>query len=256
MSTQKSRYPFSPYPDGWYFVSTSADLGVSDVQPFHLLGRDIVLFRTKSGTAVVVDAYCPHMGAHVGHGGVVVGESIRCPFHGWRFGTDGACVQVPYQTAGDLPAVGLRRWHVDERSGLILVWHSEAGNEPTWKVPEVEHFGEEGWLGYERHTWKVRMHVQELAENIPDSAHLTFVHKLAGDLPNIESAPEGPMFRQRLWVSDGNGGEIDFTRQRLCGLGFEIIDVDEKSASETAGVIGEAGRKNVYKGRREDHAKG
>src|SRR5689334_23634300 len=39
--------------------------------------------------------YCPHLGAHLGIGGTVVGDSIKCPFHAWRFGGDGACVDVP-----------------------------------------------------------------------------------------------------------------------------------------------------------------
>ena len=30
-------------------------------------------------------AHCPHMGAHLGFGGRVVGEAIRCPMHGFSF---------------------------------------------------------------------------------------------------------------------------------------------------------------------------
>ena len=38
----------------------------------------------------VVHAFCPHMGAHLGMGGVVVGNSLRCPFHGWSFNASGS----------------------------------------------------------------------------------------------------------------------------------------------------------------------
>ena len=38
----------------------------------------------------VMHAFCPHMGAHLGMGGVVVGNLLQCPFHGWSFDTSGA----------------------------------------------------------------------------------------------------------------------------------------------------------------------
>jgi cholesterol 7-dehydrogenase len=41
----------------------------------------LVLFRTESGEAKVLDAYCPHMGADLGVGSKVVGDCIECPFH-------------------------------------------------------------------------------------------------------------------------------------------------------------------------------
>ena len=38
----------------------------------------------------VVHAFCPHMGAHLGMGGMVVGNLLQCPFHGWSFDASGA----------------------------------------------------------------------------------------------------------------------------------------------------------------------
>ena len=103
-----SRYPFTPYPDGWYHVAKSVDLAVGDVKPLRVLGRDLVLVRTESGQARVLEAHCPHLGAHLGFGGQIEGEDVVCPFHAWRFAAgDGRCVGVPYQRRGDVPDVGL-----------------------------------------------------------------------------------------------------------------------------------------------------
>ena len=44
----------------------------------------------------MLDAFCPHMGAHLGFGGEVVGNSIKCPFHGWSFDREGKCQRIPY----------------------------------------------------------------------------------------------------------------------------------------------------------------
>ena len=62
------------------------------------MGEQVVLFRTESGVATPMDAYCPHLGAHLGHGGAVNGERIRCPFHAFEFDTGGTCQFVPNGT--------------------------------------------------------------------------------------------------------------------------------------------------------------
>ena len=81
---------------GWYSVARSHELLVGEVKSVEALDRELVLYRTRSGVPVLQDAFCPHLGAHLGVQGRVVGESIRCPFHGWRYDVDGQCVEIPY----------------------------------------------------------------------------------------------------------------------------------------------------------------
>ena len=90
-----SRYD-KPIPFGWYALAPSSELAVGDVKPLHYFGRELVLFRTESGQPAVLNAFCPHLGAHLGHGGHVEGESISCPFHAWKFDGDGFCTDLPY----------------------------------------------------------------------------------------------------------------------------------------------------------------
>ena len=54
---------------------------------------------TPSGEVHVMDAFCPHLGAHLGHGGHVDGCEIVCPFHGWQFDADGHNTRHPLQRA-------------------------------------------------------------------------------------------------------------------------------------------------------------
>ena len=71
------RYPFSPFPNGWFQIAYSDELQPGDVIPVHAVGKHLVLFRTESGAPNVLDAYCPHLGAHLGYGGLIEGEVIR-----------------------------------------------------------------------------------------------------------------------------------------------------------------------------------
>ena len=78
------RYDF-PIPFGWYAVSLARDLAVGEVKPIHYFGKELVLFRSESGEAKLLDAYCPHLGANLAVGGQVKGDCIECPFHQWQF---------------------------------------------------------------------------------------------------------------------------------------------------------------------------
>ena len=218
------RYPFPPYPTGWYLVAESAMLAPKDVVPMRWFGRDLVAFRTESGRAVVADAHCPHMGAHLAYGGTVEAERIRCPFHSWCFSADGPCEEVPYATQPVLPKVGLRTWPVHETSGLILVFFDELGRDPTWWMPDRPEWGEPGWLGYETTSWRIRMHVQELAENIPDTAHFLSVHTVPA-MPVAEVEIDRHVYRQAT-VGRIDGTEVWRTSQEAFGLGLVWLEVD------------------------------
>lgn len=67
------------------------------IQLPRILGKNLIVFRGESDEAHVFDAYCAHMGAHLGVGGTVLpGDCLQCPFHGWIFdGKTGQCVQIP-----------------------------------------------------------------------------------------------------------------------------------------------------------------
>ena len=211
------RYPFGPYPTGWYLALESRALAPGAVLPLTRFGRELVAFRSeKTGTAVILDAHCPHMGAHLGYGGAVDGEGIRCPFHHWRFDLGGRCNDVPYNEGRRPPDTGLRAWPVHETSGLLLVHYSESGEAPRWRLPDLPEWGETGWLGYETVSWRIRMHVQELTENIPDTAHFLYVHEVPGT-PRAEVEIKDHVYRQRSYFAET--GET-FTVQEAHGLGL------------------------------------
>ena len=110
-------------PNGWYAVAWSSDVGPGEIRRIYYFEEELVLFRTRTGQARVLSAYCAHLGAHLAEGGRVVGESVRCPFHAWHYdGESGACVKIPY--CERIPAKArVRAWQTAERNGMIFVWH-------------------------------------------------------------------------------------------------------------------------------------
>jgi 3-ketosteroid 9alpha-monooxygenase subunit A len=176
------RFPFPPYPRGWYVIGYSDDLPSPSEKPvsLHYFGRDLVAFRTTNGTPVVVDAHCPHLGAHLGDG-VVCEGTLQCPFHGWRFDGGGRCVHIPLASKIPPRAVA-QTWPVREVGSLISVFFNPEGDAeggaPEWEPPPLPELVSPEWLPVERRRWRVRTHVQETNENNCDAAHLTFLHTL------------------------------------------------------------------------------
>ena len=188
----KRTFPFPPYADGWFQVAWSKDLRPEQAIPLEYFGKQLVLFRTEAGKAVVLDAFCPHLGAHLGHGGVIKGETIECPFHAWTFNGEGVCTSVPYAKKIP-PKAKLHPWIVKEVNGLIMVWHHALGEPPSWEVPVIDEYDSEEWTEYTTREWTVRTRNQEMAENQVDSAHFRYLHGTVNQPESVATA-NGPHF--------------------------------------------------------------
>lgn len=165
-------HPLPRNPIAWYAVARSSEVAVGDVRSVEAFGRSLVLFRSPTGEIGALDAYCVHLGAHLGVGGVVDGGCLRCPFHRWGFAADGACVDIPY--AKKIPkGARARAYPVRERNGVILVYHHPAGAEPDFEVPS---FDEAGWSPPRWVDLCFEMHLQDIAENGVDIAHFPPIH--------------------------------------------------------------------------------
>lgn len=200
LKSMPSRFPFTSFPTGWFRIAASRDLPIGKVQALRYFGRDLVLFRTEDGKPNLLDAHCPHVGAHLGHGGKVRGNTIQCPFHGWRIGGDGACVAIPYNEK--IPAAArTRSWPVHEVNGQIMAYYDPSGREPKWRIPEFPEHSSSEWTAFGKgDRWVIRTHVQELGENGVDNAHFPFLHNQQTKRMRTEAVEvDGHMFVHRTF---------------------------------------------------------
>lgn len=112
--------------DIWYFAALSSDLKPGKLQRYELLGEPVLLGRTHKGEVYALRDICPHRAAPLS-AGRLVGETVECPYHGWRFKTDGACAAIPSlvdDQAMDVSRIKVRRYPAAESQGLVFVWMS------------------------------------------------------------------------------------------------------------------------------------
>lgn len=193
--------PFTWRPTGWFQVGWSVDFPAGRAVPLRYFGEELVAYRGDGGGLHVLDAHCPHLGAHIGHGGRVSGECVHCPYHGWEWGPDGVNVSIPYQ---DTPnrSKRLRAWAVDEQYGCVFLWHHPQGEPPSWPMPDVfesfPQFETDPGRYYDPITAIAAgepVHPQVVAENGPDSVHFRFVHRATVTPVALDWKPDGPIWK-------------------------------------------------------------
>jgi phenylpropionate dioxygenase-like ring-hydroxylating dioxygenase large terminal subunit len=223
------RYPFPAVPDGWFSIAASDDIAVGQVARLHYLDKELVAFRGEDGNARVFDAHCPHLGAHLGVGGRVCGDGIVCPFHGWRFDGGGRLVEVP-RLEREPPRVSARSWDVCERNGRVFVWFHAGGDAPSYDVRAYRDDGA-SWTPWRVNTYRVRIGLQDLTENIIDRSHFWTVHDMAPpDNDEFEVTFDGPSMRVDQWIKVTAVSERGFEVQAItttCGPGIVAVEVRE-----------------------------
>lgn len=114
----------------WFPVARSARVRPGRVLRAEAPGGDLVLWRPEAGRVAALNARCPHLGADLGQGTVEAG-AVRCPFHGWTFGPDGACVGAP--GCATPPRRRAQTVPVQERWGFVWAANTLA---PPFDLPE------------------------------------------------------------------------------------------------------------------------
>jgi nitrite reductase/ring-hydroxylating ferredoxin subunit len=169
-----SRFPF-PIPFGWFKIALPGEIPAATLVTRRLFGTDVVLWRDAQGQIVCQEAYCAHLGAHLGVGGSVEESCVRCPFHGWAYDASGANVDIPYAERPNGKA-RLRTYPTRLHAGIVFAWYHPEEVAPLWDLMEIPEYDDPDYGEYEVFDFTVRTCLQEMGENGFDHAHFQFVH--------------------------------------------------------------------------------
>jgi phenylpropionate dioxygenase-like ring-hydroxylating dioxygenase large terminal subunit len=196
--------------DHWQAVALSRDVREKPLRVL-LEGAPVVLFRANGKLAALQDR-CPHRHAELSKGRICDG-ALECPYHGWRFDTEGTCVAIPGHL-GDLPRARVPRYLTHEREGAIFVTKGKPADLPYAHVLQDQ----PATMRLVRS--QTRSTLIDVAENILDATHTHFTHK--GLLRGLSSR----RYRVRVEVTGGPGWvEASYTGEdRQTGLVSKLLD--------------------------------
>jgi phenylpropionate dioxygenase-like ring-hydroxylating dioxygenase large terminal subunit len=136
---------------------------------------------------------CRHRGAQLLEGKGACDKQIKCPYHAWSYGLDGALLGVPYrgEFAGDVSHMGLIPVRVGVVGPLVMACIDPAApplDEWIGELPAaLARADAAGWqLAWEL-TYEVDANWKLFVENANDGYHIPFVHDVLTDLLVAES---------------------------------------------------------------------
>lgn len=133
----------------------------------------LVLWRSGPEVSALIDR-CPHRGAQLSLGRVQQG-GIECPYHGWRFAGDGACLHIPSApafVAGDSHRAV--PWRVREAHGLLWAAGAAAGDDEPHAPPALATLPAKRVLCG---PFDVATSAPRVVENFLDTSHFGIVHE-------------------------------------------------------------------------------
>lgn len=223
------------FPEGWYFVAKRADVLRSRLIERTWVGEQIVVWGDREGRICVADAFCPHLGSHMGPtvGGKVRDGCLVCPFHGFVFDTTGRCVATPNAPAPK--AAKLKVYHTREICGMVFAWWGVGGRPPQWHLPDEPPAGEE-WGGLRSTALRFRGHPQETTENSVDLEHLAYTHGYDEVEPTASLSVDGAYLRSCFDFKTVRrvAGLFDIesdvsTVTHVHGLGYSFVEIHESN---------------------------
>jgi len=217
------RYDF-PIPYGWFYIMGADELAAGEIRTVRRFAQDLIAWRGEDGALHLQDAYCPHLGAHIGVGGKVVGNTVQCPFHKWQFNGDGSVHSVPYANKLNERAC-LYTFPTKIHYGNLMAWYHPNKIAPLFEIPAVPQLDAGGFKGPLSKTHLIKTCLQEMAENTVDSAHFQTIHNHPGAAHYEGLSFEGPiMSMQSKQVFPSSRGPVEGTLDTYTsGYGVAVV---------------------------------
>ena len=170
---------------GWVSAGRSADLGAPGTRRALTVGDDTVLLvRGDDGELRGFFNVCRHRAHELAPCGSTSGQrSIQCPYHGWRYGLDGALLATPRFEAPD----GFDRSEHALVPVAVEDWHGWTMVNVTGDAPPVDRFlaGIESHVAGHRperlvvgaaHSYELACNWKLVVENYQECLHCPSIH--------------------------------------------------------------------------------
>ena len=162
----------------WYAAAWAGELVADKLLARTLLDERLAFYRDSAGKPVALIDRCPHRFAPLSQG-KIIDNTVRCPYHGLQFGTDGRCTHNPH---GPVPAVArVKSYPLLERYGLVWIWMGEAHKADAALLADFSIFTDTGNYAVVSGTLSIPANYELVTDNLLDLSHAQFLHPLLGN---------------------------------------------------------------------------
>ena len=159
--------------NAWYVASWSHDLVAGKPSAMTILNEPLVMYRTASGSVVVMEDRCVHRLAPLSLGRCE-GDKLRCMYHGLLFNPDGTVAEIPGQEKVP-PQARVRTYPAVDRHSWIWVWMGDPEKADESLIPPAVGLDDPNYiLGYGQLDYEAEARL--INDNLLDFSHLSYVH--------------------------------------------------------------------------------
>jgi len=189
--------------DAWYAAAWAEEVGGAPLART-ILGQPVVFWRTGDGAPVALEDRCCHRALPLSMGRVI-GDDIRCGYHGLRYDATGACVDVPGQSTIP-PGARVASYPVVERHRMVWIWMGAAERAEADAIPDLFWHDDPAWVTTAEHI-EVGCDYRLLIDIQLDATHASYVHVSTLASEAIQDTPpevirDGEVLHVRRWMLD------------------------------------------------------
>lgn len=174
-----------------WFMATEVE-NVTSTSPLavKVAGEEIVLYRDTQNKIVAMADLCPHRLAPMSLGRIE-GDDLRCMYHGLKFGSDGACKEVPGQEF--VPEVFcIKKYAVSEGPEWVWVWIGDQAKADEALLPD-QYLHDPKKFKVKKGSLEFMASYELFNDNTCDLSHVAYVHEATfGQLGNDEWSQKKP----------------------------------------------------------------
>ncbi|MEM1307519.1 MAG: aromatic ring-hydroxylating dioxygenase subunit alpha [Pseudomonadota bacterium] len=159
--------------NAWYVAGWSSEFGGA-LRRITVLDTHIATFRASDGAVIAMEDRCPHRQLPLSMG-KRIGDTVQCGYHGMTFDSSGRCVRIPGQE--NVPdSAYVETYVVHERHNIVWIWMGEPDRADANAIFDLPQLSMAGWTAHQGDALHINAHYLNVAENLVDPAHVSFVH--------------------------------------------------------------------------------
>lgn len=190
--------------NAWYVAAWSNEVDDS-LRRFTILDEHVLLYRRRDASVAALEDRCPHRLLPLSMG-LRIGDTVRCGYHGLTFDSDGACIRVPGQDRIP-PSARVTSYPIRERNGMVWIWMGDPQRADDTLIFDMPEFHDPGWTTHQGGSLHLASNYLNVAENLVDPAHVSFVHPTTLGNSASENVPvhvstDGPAIVAWRWIRD------------------------------------------------------